>query len=408
MSGEPSARVGGHAAVGAGTDLSVRARELRVLHDAILSGLHPDARPRAVVARSWQRVMGMGLDADAGGSRDPLPAAEVERRRAGSALHLVIDELRHVLTSVADASAFLMVVTDADGVVLWREGSSRVRRQADVLGFAEGATWTEGAVGTNAIGTALAESAPVELFSAEHYENAQHPWYCSAWPIHDPRTGRLIGVVDVSGPALTLHPAIRMLVESAVRLAEARLLRLHADRLELLRRHAEPLLAGSSGPALVVDDLGWVAHRRGVGGHERTAAPVEGQPLAIPGVGLCLPERFADHGWLLRPGHTERLLRARLDLATGVLSVDADSDGWRRQLTRRHVELLRLVAAAGTAGVTARTLSTALYGDADHEVTVRAELSRLRKAVGALVDTQPYRIAASVELVVLSEQPPAG
>ncbi|TIC80613.1 GAF domain-containing protein [Nocardioides sp. GY 10113] len=407
MSGNPSPRLGGHAAVDPGTDLSVRARELRIVHDAVLSGVRPASQPRALVARSWRRVMEMGLDADAAGPRDPLPAAEVERRRAGSALHLVIDELRHVLTSVAEASAFLMVVTDADGVVLWREGSSRVRRQADVLGFAEGATWTESAVGTNAIGTALAESAPVELFSAEHYENAQHPWYCSAWPIHDPRTGRLIGVVDVSGPALTLHPAIRMLVESAVRLAEAKLLRLHADHLELLRRHAEPLLAGSSGPALVVDDLGWVAHRRGVGGHERTAAPVPGQPLAIPGIGLCLPERFADRGWLLRPGHSARLLHARLDLATGMLTVDADADGWRRQLTRRHAELLRLVAAAGPDGVTARTLSTALYGDADHEVTIRAELSRLRKAVGALVDTQPYRVAASVELTV-SAAPPAG
>ena len=37
-----------------------------------------------------------------------------------------------------------------------------------------------GPVGTNAIGTALAEAAPVQLFSAEHFEQAQHPWYCTA------------------------------------------------------------------------------------------------------------------------------------------------------------------------------------------------------------------------------------
>ena len=83
--------------------------------------------------------------------------------------------MRAALTSVADASQFLMVVTDADGVMLWREGSARVRCVADRLGFSEGAMWTEQTVGTNAIGTALAEAAPVQLFSAEHFEQATAP-----------------------------------------------------------------------------------------------------------------------------------------------------------------------------------------------------------------------------------------
>ena len=121
----------------------------------------------------------------------------------------------------ADVKVFdRVVVTDADGVILWREGSARVRLRADSLGFMEGARWTEATVGTNAIGTALAEAAPVQLFSAEHFEQAQHPWYCTAAPIHHPVSGELLGVVDVSGPALTLHPVIGALVETAVKLAE--------------------------------------------------------------------------------------------------------------------------------------------------------------------------------------------
>ena len=52
--------------------------------------------------------------------------------------------------SVADASQFLMVVTDADGIILWREGAARVRHRADGLGFAEGAGWTEDLVGRGA------------------------------------------------------------------------------------------------------------------------------------------------------------------------------------------------------------------------------------------------------------------
>lgn len=397
-----------HGAVVQGADLSLRARELRVLHDAVLSGSTPARGPRAdggvpvrdLVVRSWRRVMAVGLDADAANARDPLSPGEVERRRSTSSLSLVIDELRHVLTSVAEASTFLMVVTDADGVVLWREGSARVRRQADSLGFAEGALWTEQMVGTNAIGTALAEAAPVELFSAEHFENAQHPWYCSARPLHDPRTGELLGVVNVSGPALTLHPTIRVLVESAVRLAEGRLAEHHRQHLERLRRTAEPLVAGVSGPVLVVDQLGWVAHYAGLARLDRIQAPQPGLPLAVPALGTCLPEPLGD-GWLLRPSTTTTQVSVRLDVVDRVLEVDSDHLPWRAPLTARHVELLRLISAAGPAGVSAAELSARIYGDHDHVVTVRAEMSRLRKTAGALVASHPYRIAQGVRLVVL-------
>ena len=141
----------GNGAVAPGTDLSLHARELRVTHDAVLSGARPRQAPRDVVVRSWRRVLAEGLEAQGRNLRDPLPIGETERRREASPIALVIDELRHVLTGVADASTFLMVVADADGVVLWREGSARVRRQADTLGFTEGAVWTERTVGTNAI-----------------------------------------------------------------------------------------------------------------------------------------------------------------------------------------------------------------------------------------------------------------
>lgn len=399
------ATLGAFGAVAPGVDLSQRARELRRVHDAVLGGLRPPERPRAVVARSWSRVMDLGLDPDADNARDPLPPGEVAQRRTTSPLSLVIDELRSVLTSVADASQFLMVVCDADGIVLWREGAARVRMTADQLGFEEGARWTERVVGTNAIGTALAEAAPVQLFSAEHFEQKQHPWYCTAAPIHDPRTGDLLGVVDVSGPALTLHPALGALVESAVRLGEARLWRHHETRLERLRRSTEHVVAGVAGPLLVVDDHGWVAHHAGLAVRDRIEAPRAHHALAVPGLGLCLPERLGD-GWLLRPSGAGRAVGARLLLADEpVLEVGADAERWRTPVTRRHAEVLVLLSRAGITGLTARQLSTALYGDADHLVTVRAEISRLRRAIGALIATNPYRLADGVTLTLVD--PPA-
>lgn len=385
-----------YAAVVPGTDLGRHARRLRAVHDAVLSGSRPPDRPRPLVERSWRRVIGLGLDPDStNGRRDPDPD-ELVRRRSASPIGLVIDDLRGVLTSAADAAHYLMVVTDADGVILWREGSARVRMVADALGFAEGVRWTEADVGTNAIGTALAEAAPVELFAAEHFEHPQHAWYCTAAPLHDPRTGDLLGVVDVSGPALTLHPALGALVESSARLAEASLWRHHQAQLDRLRASAEHLAAGAA-PALVVDDEGWVAHHAGVSVRDRVAAPREGVPLTVPGLGLCLPERIPG-GWLIRPAGTRTTVAARLTRLR--LEVDSDTAPWVVTLTPRHAELLRHLAAAGPAGLSAADLSTLVFGDSAHVVSARAEMSRLRRVVGALVATSPYRVAEGATLTV--------
>ncbi len=387
-------------AVAPGTDLSTHARVLSRVHDAVLAGGRPPMRPRGVVERSWTRVLGLGLDPDRPRPRDPLPAEEVEGRRHGSGLALVVDELRQVLVGVADASRALVVVTDADGVVLWREGSAGTRRQADRLGFAEGATWTEAAVGTNAIGTALAEAAPVQLFSAEHFEAAQHPWYCSAAPVHSPVTGDLLGVVDVSGPALTLHPAIGALVETSVRLAESGLWRRHEQHLERLRRSAEPLLGTVRGPLLVVDDDGWVALRSGLAAGPRVAVPRAGRPVAVAGLGLCTPERLGE-GWLLRPHEPRASVTAELDLgAAPVLRVSGQGGSWSAALTRRQAQVLALVARAGRGGTDAAALGRGLFGDDGHVVAARAEVSRLRRVVGDLVATAPYRLADGVSLTV--------
>jgi len=398
--------VTGYSAIAPGTDLSQHARVLTRVHDAVLGGGRPPVRPRGVVARSWSRVLDLGLDASRTNAREPLPFDAVERRRRQSPLSLVIDELRQVLGSVADASLFVLVVTDADGVILWREGSARVRLRADELGFTEGARWTEATVGTNAIGTALAEAAPVQLFSAEHFEQAQHPWYCTAAPIHHPTTGQLLGVVDVSGPALTLHPLVAALVETAVKLAEERLWRHHEQRLEQLRRSAQGVLATVSGPLLLVDDDGWVAHQSGIAMRDRVEVPRPDRVMAVPGLGLCTPERLAE-GWLVRPRTAATTVVAELVL-TGppLLRLRSEGAPWQTPLTPRHADVLLLLQRAGRGGFTAAQLSTALFGDDEHCVTARAEVSRLRRVLGGLVSTHPYRLADGVTLTVI--RPDAG
>lgn len=389
----------GVCAVTRGTDLRRYARVLHQAHDATMAGARPPADVRGLVRRSWDRVRAHGLDPDPRPLADPAGPEIVETRRAASPLTGVMPELRASLTSIAEDADHIMVVTDAEGFVLWREGSPRVARQAENLGFMPGADWSEGNVGTNAIGTALVEAASVQLFSAEHFVRNQHPWTCTACPVHDPSTGELLGVVDLSGPALTVHPTTVALVRTAVRLAESGLWTRHESRLDALRAVAAPLLSGLRGPALVVDGHGWVAAATGTAVRERVGIPREGESILVHGIGSCTAEHVPG-GWLLRPdSRADGAPRThlRLDLATRPpQAVVTGSREWRHPLSRRHAQILALLVEAGPSGMDASALSRRLYGDGDHLVTVRAEVSRLRRTLGGLLSARPYRLAPGV------------
>jgi hypothetical protein len=145
---------------------------------------------------------------------------------------------------------------------------------------------------------------------------------------------------------------------------------------------------------------GWVAHHCGLAARDRIEAPRPDRALAIPGLGLCLPERISD-GWLVRPRAPSSTITARLELTVEpTLEVRSDDSSWRTSLTRRHAQILQALSEAGSDGITVGRLSTLLFGDADHTATVRAEISRLRRVVGALVTSNPYRLADGVTVTV--------
>jgi hypothetical protein len=289
--------------------------------------------------------------------------------------------------------------------VLWRDGSSAVRRKADGLGFIEGASWEERAVGTNAIGTALAVRRAVQVYSAEHYVRTHHAWTCAAAPVQDPRTGRLLGVVDVSGPAASVHPATLALVDAVAKLAESQLRSAHRLDLERLRAIAAPLLARTGGRAMATDPHGWIAAVAGVAPVNRVLLPerfASGRSW-LPALGPCIVEPLPG-GWLIRliEEETAPVTRVVLDVSQPqqwTLTVDSASGTWKHGLTRRHAEIL-LVLACHPTGRTAGQLSTDLFGGPTRTVTVRAEMSRLRRHLGSVLDHQPYRFAEQVDLIV--------
>ncbi|MER5936173.1 GAF domain-containing protein [Streptomyces sp. NPDC001928] len=393
-------------------DAARAARVLSEVRAAALAGQRTPVAPRPVIEQSWERMLRGGFDPDHDFRSGLLSREEVQRRRESTALRHVLPVLREGLLSVADIAHHIMVVADAEGRVLWREGNSSVLRRADGLGFELGADWREDVVGTNGIGTPVVVRRPVQVFASEHFHRSQTSWTCTGAPITDPRDGRLIGVVDVSGPLETMHPATLAWVDSVAKLAEARLRELHVTSLEQLRAVAAPVLARLTGRALVVDRDGWTAAVTGMPYTGRIALPKAlspGRRWLLP-LGLCAVEPLAG-GWLLRPADEPAPLgatRIALDLTQPrrwSMTVSAGAGTWSHELSPRHAELLYLLALH-RGGRSAAGLADDMFGDPGRTVTVRAELSRVRRYLGGLLEHRPYRFCEDADVEVLLPDDP--
>ena len=136
---------------------------------------------------------------------------------------------------MAEEADHLVVITDANGVLLSVEGSPSLRlRAADHMNFTEGTLWSEPGAGTNAIGTAIAADHAVQVFGPEHFNEVVQRWTCSAAPIHDPDTGELLGVIDLTGDFSTVQPHSLAVATATAQAVEAWL------RLEMQEHDAAP------------------------------------------------------------------------------------------------------------------------------------------------------------------------
>jgi hypothetical protein len=318
---------------------------LRAAHEALVTAAGPAVaaavlpgrdQVRAVVWDSWRRSLVSGVDPDRGAPPVELLDDDLLAYREAHPLAPVMPVIRRLLVEDAEADQMIVGVTDAAGRLLWVEGDARLRSRAATMHFVEGSRWAEDVAGTNAPGTALAVDHAVQIYGSEHYRRPVQPWSCSAAPVHDPVSGALLGAIDVTGGDHVASPHVLTLVRATVAAVESELRWLHRERLE--RRPAPP----------------------------RAAAPRPVPRLEVLGRD-----------------------RARLTTATA-----------RTELSLRHSELLLLLAEAAVAGEgrTAEQLAAECFPGEAALVTVRAELSRMRRIVGAqLVGSRPYRVLGPLE-----------
>jgi hypothetical protein len=381
-----------------GTDQVAWARLLRCAHEVTLSERGTPAVLRDVIVRSWARCIAARVDPERPAQR-VLDEDETRRRLDANPLVTVVPLVRELLAEVAQDARHLAMLGDAEGLLLWAEGHSSMLDAAAKPRFLPGCLCSEPGIGTNAVGTALALDHAVQIFSAEHFSRLLHGWTTSAAPIHDPETNELLGAVGVSGSFRRAHPHTLALVTAAARLAEAQLAERQARRdrelqacyLDLVARSrpGRSALVRKDGRVLAATPPGWLG-----GWLELTA--ITDDVGVDGGLRLAVEPLGPDGDVVWDAGAQPSPPRPRLDLrALGRDHAEVELLGRRIALGKRQSELLVLLALQSR-GMSGEELARALYGLHGSEVTVRAEVARLRRRLGPLVASQPYRLVADV------------
>ncbi len=214
-------------------------------------GVLPQDDLSPIILRSWERCRCTGLDHTSGRGLDPVGRARLaeSRERSGRLLEQASGVMEHVFEQIR-ASGSMMLLADTEGTIIHSLGDPGFVDRAERVSLQPGACWSEQLRGTNGIGTAILERAPIEVLGGEHYLDRNGFLACSGSPIFDAH-GALAGVFDISGDCRTPQRHTLGLVRLSVQLLEKRLFETEFAREVVVAFHARPEYIGSLQEGLI-------------------------------------------------------------------------------------------------------------------------------------------------------------
>lgn len=296
---------------------------------------------------SWRRSRAHSLDAESTDAPLFYDGLKLDDYRRNHPLAALLPMVRSVLTDSVAESGLIVAVVDYAGTLLWVEGDHHTRTLAEDLSFGPGANWAEQSMGTSAPAVALVTGRPVQVARTQHFALHIQCFSCTAVPVRDPITGKILGALDITGGDRAVAGHALALMKATGLACEGYLRELYADRMPTCLYHGG--VQAGLGPTTL-------------------SAVGRAKPLLVDGAGNAV------------------------------------------ELSQRHAEILFLLcweAHQRGRGMSAEELSEQLFGSGEHVVTVRAEMTRLRKflaarpALAVEVESRPYRLVASLELDVV-------
>ncbi len=292
---------------------------------------------RPVIRESWLRALNR-IDPGAATPRTILSRSDLLDYRNSHALAPVVPIVHKLLLRYTLDQGLIVALGDEAGRLLWVDGDDQAMRKAESMAFIEGADWSEDSMGTSAPGTAIATERGVQVHAIEHFSHIVEPWSCSAIPIREPATKRVIGVLDITGGGDAVAPATIPLLHATAAAMESQL---------ALAQHT---------------------------GKQLTGATPTSTTFSTPGVLRVLGRDLA----VIESPHHPAL-----------------------SLGKKHSEILT-VLATHRQGLSAEALSDTVYGPGRPATTIRAEVSRLKGVLeaghtGLSIESRPYRLVGALD-----------
>jgi DNA-binding CsgD family transcriptional regulator len=192
-------------------------RALREARERFVSTTQLDGQVREEIAASWRRSVSHGIMPD----RLSVPyQREVDGGRLEGAARPVADQLSEDLAGTGVS----LVLADEQALIIARRVPDReLRPQFDRIPLVPGCHFGEESIGTNAVGMALRQESAALVAGEEHFTDGLASLMCSAAPIIDPATGRVLGAVGLTTRAQDDSSLMVPFVRRAAREVEQRL-----------------------------------------------------------------------------------------------------------------------------------------------------------------------------------------
>jgi transcriptional regulator of acetoin/glycerol metabolism len=251
-----------------------------------VDGADPGNELAPYIRRSWHRCAARPPSANVGADAAmTLHGDDLhQRREAATWLRRCAQPELDGLAEHALRQGCVVILSDASGLILDEIGSPDFLPKAHRLALSPGVDWSEAVRGTNAIGTVLLEREALMVLGGEHFLPQNGLLGCAAAPIFD-ATGKLVGVLDISGESIQVDVHALGLVRLAATQLEHRMMSAPSGRPagQLLRFHRRPGLLGTPREGLLQVRDGVVVganrsalHLLGLGWHETLGAEVRG------------------------------------------------------------------------------------------------------------------------------------
>ena len=333
------------------------------------------------IQKAHDRSETFGLNASTSPDYDVLPTAELALRLEQSRVlcaHAtpVMETLHEQIVNTQS----MIVLTDADGLILHSIGDDDFLRRAEKVALRPGANWAEDRQGTNAIGTAITERSATVVHGEQHYLAANRFLTCSSVPILDPY-GDLIGVLDVTGDHRSYHQHTMALAKMSVQMIENHLFTSTFRETLQIAFHGRPEFLGT----LMEGIVAFTCDGRFLSAN-RSAQFQLGLPLAALRAhtlsslfGLTSPQLIdrlrTSHGQHMSLGlHNGTVVCANVAFRRATLA----NGGWPSDL---HDDSRPARASATRASATPSTLSQLNYLDTG-DPQVAAVIGKVRKVIG--------------------------